>query len=139
MKENNYISKSQRQKVEAKGQKKKRKRFKKADKQSQSIVQIMNGEFLTKDFVMNNLNYIFFLIFLMILIVSKGYYVRQLANDITKEETAVDDITSDYVETKAKLEEETRRSQMVERLQPLGLKETVNPTKVIRIKEEKQK
>src|SRR5690554_6115206 len=108
MKENNYISKSQRQKVEAKGQKKKRKRFKKADKQSQSIVQIMNGEFLTKDFVMNNLNYIFFLIFLMILIVSKGYYVRQLANDITKEETAVDDITSDYVETKAKLEEETR-------------------------------
>lgn len=138
MKGNNYISDTPK---EAKAKKtKKKSRFAEASKkQSQSLVQIMNGDFLTKDFVLNNMGYIFFVIFLMILMVSKGYYVNQLSNDIAKEEKAVGDITADYVETKAKLEEMTRRTQMIEKLEPLGLKETINPTKVIRIKNDKEK
>lgn len=135
MKGNNYIS-GQSTKEKAKKSKKKSRFATASKKQSKSLVQIMNGDFLTKDFVMNNLNFIFFIIFLMILMVSKGYYVHQLANDITKEEKAVGDITADYVETKAKLEEVTRRTEMIERLKPLGLKETINPTKVIRVKKE---
>jgi hypothetical protein len=43
-------------------------------------------------------------------------------------------MSANYVEVKAKLEEETRRSKLRERLEPRGLHETVNPTKVIRIK-----
>ncbi|HZH87530.1 MAG TPA: FtsL-like putative cell division protein [Brumimicrobium sp.] len=138
MKENNYISENQKE-VKTKKKKKKSRIAEASRKQSQSLVQIMNGDFLTKGFVLNNLTYIFFVIFLMILMVSKGYYVHQLANDITKEEKAVGDITADYVETKAKLEELTRRTQMIEKLKPLGLKETINPTKVIRIKNDKEK
>lgn len=137
MKGNNYISDTP-SKAKTKKTKKKSRFAAASKKQSQSLVQIMNGDFLTKDFVMNNLNYIFFIIFLMILMVSKGYYVHQLANDITKEEKAVGDITADYVETKAKLEELTRRTQMIEKLKPLGLRETINPTKVIRIKKDKK-
>ncbi|HLW30181.1 MAG TPA: FtsL-like putative cell division protein [Brumimicrobium sp.] len=137
MKENNYISDNQKQ-AKTKKKKKKSRIAEASRKQSQSLVQIMNGDFLTKGFVLNNLTYIFFVIFLMILMVSKGYYVHQLANDITKEEKAVGDITADYVETKAKLEELTRRTQMIEKLKPLGLKETINPTKVIRIKNDKK-
>jgi hypothetical protein len=136
MKGNNYISDTP-SKGKTKKPKKKSRFGAAGRKQSQSLVQIMNGDFLSKDFVMNNLNYIFFVIFLMILIVSKGYYVHQLANDISKEEKSVGDITADYVETKAKLEELTRRTQMIEKLKPLGLKETINPTKVIRIKNDK--
>lgn len=70
---------------------------------------------------------------------TKGYYVHQLASDISRMEVEVEDVTSDYVETKARLEEMTQRGQMVEKLEPLGLKETVNPTKVIRIKNEDKK
>lgn len=137
MKRNNYIS--DKEKTAKKNKTKKKSRFAKASKkQSQSLVQIMNGDFLTRDFVLNNLNYIFFVIFLMILLVSKGYYVHQLANDITKKEKEVEDITADYVETKAKLEELTRRTKMIEKLKPLGLKETINPTKVIRIEKEEE-
>lgn len=135
MKANNYISEEQNKS----SVKKKKSRSKINRKQSQSLVQIMNGDFLTKDFVLNNLNFIFFVIFLMILIVSKGYYVHQLANDIVKEENALSDVTADYVETKAELEERTRRTEMIEKLTPLGLKETINPTKVIRIKKNEKK
>ena len=138
MKENNYITDNPKE-AKTKKVKKKSRIAEVSRKQSQSLVQIMNGDFLTKGFVLNNLNYIFFVIFLMILVVSKGYYVHQLANDIAKSEKEVGEITADYVETKAKLEELTRRTQMIEKLKPLGLKETINPTKVIRIKNEKEK
>ena len=132
MKENNYISEDQK---ESKKTKKKRSRrfFKSGGKQSKTMVQIMNGEFLTKRFFMNNLTYIFFVIFLLILIVTKGYYVSHLSNDISDTETEVENITADYVETKAALEELTRRTELIELLSPLGLRETVNPTKVIRL------
>lgn len=136
MKGNNYISDDQKK---AKKVKKETKMSSAAKKQSKSLMQIMNGDFLTRGFVLNNLNYIFFIFFLLILLVSKGYYVRQLANDIVKERKEVNDVTADYVETKAKLEEMTRRTRLIKKLEPLGLKETINPTKVIRIKEEKKK
>lgn len=101
------------------------------------FVQILNGEFLAKDFVLNNLSFIFFLVFMMIMLVAKGYYGKQLSKDIDTSQKALDASTAEYVEAKAKLEEETRRSQLVEQLGPKGLKETVNPAKVIRIKKEK--
>ena len=133
MKGNNYTPKSGNPKAE----KTKRKRFRiginaSKSKPSQSLVQVMNGDFLTREFVLNNLGYIFFIIFLLILMVSKGYYVNQLASDIKRTEEELGQITADFVEAKAKLEEETRRTELIEKLAPLGLKETVNPTKVIR-------
>lgn len=137
MKGNNYISDSKKA-ARVKTKKKKSRLAQVSRKQSQSLVQIMNGDFLTKGFVLNNLSYIFFVIFLMILMVSKGYYVHSLANDISKAEKEVGDITADYVETKAKLEELTRRTQMIDKLAPYGLKETINPTKVIRVKKEEK-
>lgn len=137
MKGNNFIPKDEAQKAE----KPKRSRFGKGiklpkPKTSQSFVQIMNGDFLTREFVLNNLGYIFFIFFLLILMVSKGYYVNQLAKDIKKTEEQVGQMNADYVEAKAKLEEETRRTQLIEKLEPFGLKETVNPTKVVRKKTE---
>jgi cell division protein FtsL len=132
VKENNYISEDQKETKTTK-QKRSRRFFKSGGKQSKTMVQIMNGEFLNKGFVLNNLSYIFFVIFLLILIVTKGYYVNQLSDDISDTEAEVGNITADYVETKAALEELTRRTELIERLSPLGLRETVNPTKVIRV------
>jgi hypothetical protein len=132
VKENNYISEGQREDKKVK-KKRNRRFFNAGGKQSKTMVQIMNGEFLTKRFFLNNLTYIFFVIFLLILIVTKGYYVSHLSDDISDTETEVGNITADYVETKAALEELTRRTELIERLSPLGLRETVNPTKVIRV------
>jgi hypothetical protein len=137
MKGNEYIDKSKLDNQKTKKKSKRKKRSSKASKQtSQTLVQIMNGDFLNKEFVVKNLAYIFFVMFLLILMVSKGYYVNQLATDIRKTEEEVGQLTADYVESKARLEEETRRTELIEKLSPIGLRETVNPTKVIRIKKE---
>lgn len=99
---------------------------------------ILNGEFLTKGFVIDNLGYIFFLILLLLILVSKGYYGKQLSKDINQAQRDVDQITADYVEAKAKVEEEGLRYKLDEKLDS-SLKENENEIKVIRIKKPQQK
>lgn len=103
-------------------------------KTSRAFAQILNGDFLTKEFVLNNLSYIFFVIFMLLLVVAKGYYGKQLSKDVETTQHDLDEVTAEYVEVKAAVEEATRRQVLVEKLEPKGLKETVNPTKVIRLK-----
>ncbi len=99
--------------------------------------QILNGDFLTKEFVLNNLNYIFFLIALLLLIIAKGYYGKQISVDIDNAQREYDQNAAEYIEVKSKLETVTRRYKLVERLEKRELKETKNATKVIRLKKKK--
>lgn len=98
------------------------------------LIQVLNGEILTRDFVLNNLTFIFFILLLLMLMVSKGYYGKQLQKDITDLQADVDARTAEYIENKARLEESTSRYRLVQSLEKRGLKETVNPVKVIRLK-----
>jgi hypothetical protein len=140
MDDNTYIEKEDlpQPAIPPKGEGKKVKEGKRSDKSKEAkksaFTQLLNGDFLTKEFVLNNLNYIFFIMFLLLLIVGKGYYGKQLSKDIDTTQTQLDELTADYVEAKAKLEERTRRYKLVEKLEPLGLVESQNKTKVIRIK-----
>jgi len=111
----------------------------KSDKVSRPnlLIQVLNGEILTRDFVVNNLTFIFFILFLLMLMVAKGYYGKQLQKDITTLQTEVDAQTAEYIENKAKLEELTTRYRLKRVLVKRGLRESVNPVKVIRIKKEK--
>ena len=75
--------------------------------------------------------------FLLLLLVGKSHYAKQLTKDVQRTQKELDEATSDYFEAKAQLEEKTRRAELIEKLDKTGLKETVNPTKVIRLKKEK--
>ena len=105
-------------------------------KRPNALIQILNGDFLTKEFVLNNLNFIFFIIFLLLILVGKGYYGKQLSKDADNAQIELNELSANYIETKAKLEEETRRYKLIDKLSSKGLNETVNPTKVIRIRKE---
>ncbi len=130
MNENEFIDKEVAASKQAKSNTKNRVKNVKGN----ALSQILNGDFLNKEFVVNNLGFIFFIIFLLLLIVAKGYYGKQLLQNINQTQTSLDEMTADYVEVKARLEEETRRFKLVEKLGPRGLSETQNKTKVIRIK-----
>ena len=113
------------------------KKVKKAQKRSQSfhvIIHLLNGEFLMKDFVVKNLTYVFFVFLLLILVISKGYYAKSLVQSIDTIQKDTNAKTAQYVELKARLEYQTRRNELVRRLNPVGLFETKKPAKVIRIK-----
>lgn len=134
--ENEFIDRAMQDAKETEAKKKaasRKKSSKKKSKGPSTFVQILNGDFLTKEFMLNNLNFIFFIMFLLLLIVGKGYYGKKLSADVQRTQRELDEATSDYFEAKASLEEKTRRTELVEKLKDTGLKETVNPTKVIRV------
>ena len=99
--------------------------------------QILNGEFLTKDFVLNNLNYIFFIFLLLMLLVAKGYYVKQVIDETNETQIQLDQNTADYIEAKTTIEAITERNLLVFKLQKRELMESQKATKVIRLKKEK--
>lgn len=134
MADNEFIHKETLDEIKAKEEKKNKKKSPSKAGKSRGIVMILNGEFLTKEFFLNNLNFIFFVLLLLLLLVGKGYYGKQLMKDTDNAQKELDELSANYVEAKAKLEEETRRNKLKERLEIRGLHETVNPTKVIRIK-----
>ena len=105
---------------------------KKKSKNSRSVAMIFNGEFLTKDFVLNNLPFIFFLILLMILSVGKGYYSKKLKKEEEGAKEALYQLRADLVELNARFEEESLRYRLIDRVDS-GLVETLNATKVIRV------
>ena len=105
---------------------------------SNALTQILNGEFLTKSFVLNNLSYIFFILLLLIAFVAKGYYVKQLNAEIRSNQSELNQNAADYIDFKTQMESETRRYKLVERLKDRELKESLNATKVIRINKNEQ-
>jgi hypothetical protein len=139
MADNEYIEKDAAEELKNAAEKKEKKKSTtvKPKGRPSAFAQILNGDFLTREFVLNNLNYIFFVILLLLLIVAKGYYGKQLTRDVDEAQNHLNEVTSDYVEAKARLEEKTRRYRLVEKLEPLGVKETQQETKVIRIRTKK--
>jgi len=103
-------------------------------KKTNAFIQILNGEFLTKEFFLNNLNYIFFIMALLLVIVSKGYYGKQLIDDTNKTQRELDQKAAEYIEAKSRLEFVTRRYKLVEKLKSRDLQESQNTKKVIRLK-----
>ena len=73
---------------------------KKRSGKTSAFSQILNGDFLTKEFVLNNLNYIFFLIALLLLIIAKGYYGKQISVDIDNAQREYDQNAAEYIEVK---------------------------------------
>lgn len=119
---------------ERRRQEKERARSKPKNVRPNAFAQILNGDFLTREFVVNNLNFIFFIMLLLLLIIGKGYYGKQLSKDIDSAQKQLDEMTADYVEIKARMEESTRRYKLVQRLGPKGLVESEDSIKVIKIK-----
>lgn len=149
--DNEFLDRAQLEEKEAAQKAKEKKQAKKAEKRRgkkkggsakrsrpNAFVQILNGDFLSREFMTNNLGFIFFIIFLLLLVVAKGYYGKELTRDVNMTQKELDEVTSDFFEAKARLKEETRGKRLVEQLEPQGLKETVNPTKVIRIKKKSE-
>jgi hypothetical protein len=130
MHEDEYITGAKAPKAE----KPKPSKSEKSTSKASAFTQILNGDFLTKEFVLNNLNYIFFIMFLLILLVAKGYYGKQVNKDLDNAQKELDQNAAEYIEAKARLELRTRRYKLAEKLESREIKETKNATKVIRLK-----
>ena len=65
---------------------------------------------------------------------AKGYYVKQVKDEIRSTQVEINQNAADFLEVKTIFETETRRQNLVDRLQERQLKESLNATRVIRLK-----
>lgn len=91
--------------------------------ESRTLDQLMNGDFLTKKYVIDNFPFLAFVGFLVVLIIAKGYYMQELNNNIEKTKIELGEINAQKVTYGSELYLKKRRKNMVDKLEPLGLKE----------------
>jgi hypothetical protein len=119
--DNEYIKKEDVIEEVTQSPKQKKTKKKKDGKSSNIFLQILNGEFLVQDFVINNLTYVFFLFAMFIIVISKGYYGKSLVKEMESTQVELDAKTAEFVETRAKLEEATKREILIKKLEARGL------------------
>lgn len=98
------------------------------------IVQLMNGEFLTRDYFLNNLPFTFYIGFLLICVIAWGYYGETVAKKEVQLERELGELNSEYYTLAADYNMRRGRRQIALKLEPLGVKESVSSPKKIRVR-----
>ena len=95
------------------------------------LLRFLNGNFLTREEVLGRLPYFFFLAFLLICYIGYGYYTEKTVKELYEVREEVKELRSEYITTKSELMFKSKRSEVVEATEPLGLKESTQPPEKI--------
>jgi len=105
---------------------------------SKGISALLSGSFLTRKLVQNNLPFIFFLVLIMISYISYGYFAEKNAKDLVEAESELREVKAANLSVNARLEKLKQQSQVAESISELGLKESTEPPRVIRVPKNSQ-
>lgn len=141
MSQNQYIDQETVERIkdeeEKKPQKKtRRKKKKKSENRSNGrlMVQIMNGEFMTRDWFIRNLPFTFYVGFLMVLLIGWGYYGDSMSRKEVELQQELSELNSEYFTLSSEYITKKGRQQIKERLEGSGLEESRISPKKIRVR-----
>ncbi|MGV6861782.1 MAG: FtsL-like putative cell division protein [Putridiphycobacter sp.] len=106
---------------------------KKGNKTMSAFKKILNGEFLSKKEIIDNLPFFSFVSLLMVLLISWGYYTESIGKTEAKLEKELSELNSEYFTLGSEYNRLSRQTQVAERLKETGLKESTNPPKKIKV------
>lgn len=110
----------------------------KPNKVARSFRDVLNGNVLTRDYVVDNLPYFFFLTAIMLVYIAMGYSTDKNARRIEKIESELVELNSEYISVKTELNLVSRQSQIADSTASLGLYEMKDdPPKVIAVEKNK--
>lgn len=113
------------------GSKKRNSASKKGKSNGRLVVQIMNGEFLSKDWFIRNLPFTFYLGLLMVILIGWGYYGDATARKEVQLQEELSELNSEYFTLSSEYISKRGRQRIKEKLEGTGLKETrVSPKKI---------
>ena len=129
MNNNTYIeNKAEEAKLKAKPSTKKKK------KSNKSLVKILSGDFLSEKTLVDNLPFVGFVGFLLVVLISWGYYTESIAKEEAKLEKELGELNSEYFTLGSEYNRLSRQTQVANRLKESGLMESVDPPKKIKVK-----
>lgn len=121
-------------------EKPKPKKNKKSSKVTRSIMDVLNGNVLTRDYVISNLPFIGFLTVLMLAYIGLGYYAERNARKIEQIENGLVERNSEFISIKTELNMVSNPAQVADSTRKMGLFEARDfPPHIIKVKENKIK
>ncbi|MFD1551886.1 hypothetical protein DNU06_01695 [Putridiphycobacter roseus] len=99
-----------------------------------SFVKIINGDFLSRDEIVNNIPFISFLGFLLVILIGWGYYTETVGKREVQLEQELGELNSEYFSLGVEYNKLSRQTQVSERLKGSELKLSTIPPKKIKVK-----
>ncbi len=103
-------------------------------KSKRSFSRFLNGEFLSRDEIINNIPFISFLGLLLVVLIGWGYYTETVGRREVKLEQELGELNSEYFSLGVEYNKLSRQTQVTERLKGTALKQSNVPPKKIKVK-----
>jgi hypothetical protein len=98
-------------------------------KVARSLMDILNGNFLTSETVVSYLPFIFYLTFIAMVYIGNGYQAENTIRDINRLSNELKELRSEYITTKSELMFRSKQSEVAKSLEIYSIKESVVPPK----------
>jgi hypothetical protein len=107
----------------------------KAGKKPSGVKSILEGSFLVREKVIGLLPFLIFLTCIGLLYIFNSNYANRTIISISKTKKQIEEQRFEYINTKSKLMQTTRQTEIAKRLQNSGLKESKTPPRKIVIEQ----
>lgn len=101
---------------------------------TRTVGSVMSGSFLSRESVLHNLPFIFFLTLIALCYIANGYYAEEQIRNLNTMSNKLKELRSEYIVSKSDLMFISKQSEVVRRAAPLGIKESLEPPKEILVK-----
>jgi len=109
----------------------KKKKKKKENPVLKGVLSVLDGTILTRDKVVGNLRFLFYIMLIAILYIANSYYAEKKVIEIEKIKKEIKELRSENITTKSRLMFYSRQSEVVKRIGPYGIKESLIPPRKI--------
>jgi len=103
------------------------KKKKKANPVFRGLQSVMDGTILTKDRVVKSLPFFLYISVLAILYISNSYYAEKKVIEIEKVKKELKELRSESITSQSDLMFDSRQSEVLNRIFPYGIKESLKP------------
>ncbi|HET6245579.1 MAG: hypothetical protein H0V01_03340 [Bacteroidetes bacterium] len=106
-------------------------KHKKQGKISRSLLDVVNGNFLTSESVVGLLPFILFLTMVALIYIGNGYFAENKVRAINNMTNELKELRSEYITTKSELMFRSKQSEVANSLEKYGIRESIVPPKKI--------
>lgn len=101
-----------------------------------SILHLLNGEFLQKEYFLKNLPFFLYVAFILALYIANAYNAENKIREIGKTENEIKELHSEFISLKAELTQRCKEYQVANMLKESGVEIAVVPPRVIELSKE---
>lgn len=100
---------------------------KKSHKGRKRVQEVLGGDYLSKNTVVNNVPFLIYLTILALFYIANTYNTERMYKQIEKTKTELKELRFEYITARSSLMFESKLSELNKRTQAIGLKETLIP------------